>query len=602
MENARPQKPISTHWKLKIECMNTKMLILGIVMFMTFLVTEAQQVSLSEAVTVATNAYRYGYVSDTYNSPTPIDTVFEKNINNHTVIYEVQYRNGMSILISGNKSCNPILGILDSTDIIGTSVFDQQMPLALQDLLSWYSNQISSSFDDQTSKQDLSWNYLLEYDSTIHNRNTRAVRPLLTSKWGQTKSNDSPPYPHAYNYYVYDRVSPCYDQNGIVESNVPAGCVAVAMGQIMRYWGTLGYDVSNPAVCWEYDWSEMSDKLIHNNNNSYETQRNAIAGLLRDCGTSVHMNYGCNGSGISSDSSYVICRALNNFGLTSQFEKKDDFQIEEWKNMIYSDLDNGLPILYEGLGPKYFDYYSMTYKQDGHAFVCDGYKSTLPGYKFHFNWGWLGQGNGYFTLDDLTPGSGNFSFNQMAIFNIQMTSCRQNLIFECDKIYSNGDVVEYSALNDIENNHHDFNIQNSASVALSAGKEIILTDGFYAAQGSSVLANIAPCGTGNHRNYIVEDDLMESSDYENNMDSKVCLNNEKIILYPNPTTGALNIQLSDSQDIISKVEITNILGNKVLKSEMTNAQIDVSSLQNGIYILKASTKQGKMLNAKFVKQ
>ena len=101
----------------------------------------------------------------------------------------------------------------------------------------------------------------------------------------------------------------------------------------------------------------------------------------------------------------------------------------------------------------------MNYKQDGHAFVCDGYKSTLSGYKFHFNWGWLGQGNGYFTLDDLTPGAGNFSFNQMAIFNIQPSFCWQDLVFQCEQLYTDGDeavcetVMECHVFTSISENH-----------------------------------------------------------------------------------------------------------------------------------------------------
>jgi len=48
--------------------------------------------------------------------------------------------------------------------------------------------------------------------------------------------------------------------------------------------------------------------------------------------------------------------------------------------------------------------------------VCDGYKGS---YEFHFNWGWTGSFHeNYFYLDDITPGSNNFSEDQHAIIGI----------------------------------------------------------------------------------------------------------------------------------------------------------------------------------------
>jgi hypothetical protein len=71
---------------------------------------------------------------------------------------------------------------------------------------------------------------------------------------------------------------------------------------------------------------------------------------------------------------------------------------------LRADLDASRPVLYGGYGT------------GGHAFVCDGY--TDNDY-FHFNWGWDGYADGYFYLDDLTPGSGDFNSGQMAVFGIE---------------------------------------------------------------------------------------------------------------------------------------------------------------------------------------
>ena len=52
----------------------------------------------------------------------------------------------------------------------------------------------------------------------------------------------------------------------------------------------------------------------------------------------------------------------------------------------------------------------------GHAFVCDGYNASN---QFHFNWGWGGSHNGYYYLNDLTPGSYSFTTGQAAVFSIR---------------------------------------------------------------------------------------------------------------------------------------------------------------------------------------
>ena len=52
--------------------------------------------------------------------------------------------------------------------------------------------------------------------------------------------------------------------------------------------------------------------------------------------------------------------------------------------MLKNDLFQGRPILYLGVNPS-----------DGHAWVCDGIDSQDM---LHFNWGWGGQNNGYYSL------------------------------------------------------------------------------------------------------------------------------------------------------------------------------------------------------------
>ena len=70
--------------------------------------------------------------------------------------------------------------------------------------------------------------------------------------------------------------------------------------------------------------------------------------------------------------------------------------------------------------------------------------------------------------------------------------------------------------------------------------------------------------------------------------------------YPNPVRDVLNIQ---SQMALKSVEVFNIIGQKVIRSENVNhAQIDVSKLNSGTYVVRATFEDGQVENIKFVKK
>ncbi len=67
-------------------------------------------------------------------------------------------------------------------------------------------------------------------------------------------------------------------------------------------------------------------------------------------------------------------------------------------------------------------------------------------------------------------------------------------------------------------------------------------------------------------------------------------------IYPNPSVGSINI---DYNERFSTINIINLQGKMVLQSNQKN--IDISGLENGIYIVQIATENG-VLNSKFVKQ
>ncbi|MBI4945196.1 MAG: T9SS type A sorting domain-containing protein [Bacteroidetes bacterium] len=72
-----------------------------------------------------------------------------------------------------------------------------------------------------------------------------------------------------------------------------------------------------------------------------------------------------------------------------------------------------------------------------------------------------------------------------------------------------------------------------------------------------------------------------------------------ILVYPNPTTGKANVQMSKLENV--QIKIYDVLGEYIYQhiGTFSNLQIDLSSQPNGIYFLKMKTEQG-IVNQKLI--
>ena len=557
----------------------------------------AQQVSQVEAITVAHNVIQY----ECNYQPT-LDTIIMVVENADTLVYEVNFINGESVILSGNKSCMPILGFIlqDTFDTdsnarqYNNAIEENIVPLAYQDIIEYYANQIGYCFTHDivdTAYRNM-WTILLQLD-TGNILREQSVAPLLETKWGQNSSNELLSVNrdgHAYNYYVNQQNSSC--EGGYC----PAGCVALAMAQIMRKWQ---FPIDNPNQSEQYDWYNMPEKLIRKNNDDYLIERDAVAKLIYDCAIGVGMIFCFNGdcsSGISTEDMWRVDRYLvNNCGYSSNIssEVRSNYPYNLWEQMLISDLNNGYPIFYTGVG-----------FTGGHAFVCDGYKKRIlfGGYKFHFNWGWKGKKDGWFTLNDLTPGTYDFSYGQQAIFHIYPSNCWQNIYFPSRIFYWWHNKIYYAGYN-IKNNNQ-FIVNYGAKVHLRAGCEIELKNGFFAMEGSDFEAKIAPCNTYREE-YATS---LQSETYypiEDIEESSIVVSQDKPMhIYPNPTDGTFYIKLENVDESIKQVYVNNILGKEMLRKNNlhNNEAIDISALPAGLYVVRVLTLNGKTHYGKLVKE
>ena len=266
-------------------------------------------------------------------------------------------------------------------------------------LLSQYQQEIAAAREAkavQTSHVADAWRELRQSPKAVTTE--VVVSPLLTSSWNQTKY---------YNYFSpRDENSP-----GGYDGKVPNGCVAVAMAQIAYYYRypefgsgshTNYTDYGNFYVNFSeqrYNYDAMADQLHFYNNE--------VAKLIFHCATSVDMMYGPDGSGAYSHDVPDAMNTYFKYNSDSHYRSKHDYSNSVWKQMLKSDLDALQPVYYSG--------YS---ESGGHAFVCDGYNSDNY---FHFNFGWGGSGNGYYTTQATETDSNvvnGFGHGQNAIFNL----------------------------------------------------------------------------------------------------------------------------------------------------------------------------------------
>jgi len=68
------------------------------------------------------------------------------------------------------------------------------------------------------------------------------------------------------------------------------------------------------------------------------------------------------------------------------------------------------------------------------------------------------------------------------------------------------------------------------------------------------------------------------------------INNEEILVYPNPTTGLITVEFSEISKNLFTIELYNMTGQKCYETNISNntnkKSIDLSKLPKGIYFFK----------------
>lgn len=336
------------------------------------------------------------------------------------------------VVMAADDCVKPILGY----SLTGRFVAEG-MPEHVASWIQGYSDEIQYAIDHQmraSSETAQLWKNLAEGNGKTGRANV-VVSPLIQTKWNQNK--------------YYNRQCPV--ASGGPDGHAFTGCVATAMAQIMNYWqypsrgfgsysylwngqtlsadfGATTYDWANMADYYEYYYSDPLGNATWLPSNFHTPERiDAVATLMYHCGVSVDMNYGGGSSGAPTNLVADALKTYFNYNPAVTFKQKTSnygasvyYTDEEWIDMVKEELDAHRPLEYCGNHPT---------SSGGHAFVCDGYDDSDY---FHFNWGWAGHYDGYFSLDNLDTGAnsgeagagnGVYTRDQGAVFGIRPSNC-----------------------------------------------------------------------------------------------------------------------------------------------------------------------------------
>ncbi len=304
------------------------------------------------------------------------------------------------VIVAGDDRARTILAYSDE------NYFDaSELPEVIQDWLNDYAQQLSR-LDMATAAQPNA-----APTQAIAAGNKVRIAPLLRCNWAQG--------------LPFNQQCATYTSSGTT-NYCPAGCVAIAMAQILYYYKSStqcqpipAYTSSSlsqymPALpATTFDYSIMNDWYDKEENTSASAQETAR--LVRYCAQSVKMDFGQSSSSATSQRNAFVYY----FGFDKDARQlaRTDYSATEWEDMVYNELAQGRPV-----------FISARKTSGGHAFVCDGYTDGL----YHINWGWRGHQNGYFALnalnDDNAGGTGAAVGDEGYTINVQiMTGLQPDL-------------------------------------------------------------------------------------------------------------------------------------------------------------------------------
>lgn len=218
---------------------------------------------------------------------------------------------------------------------------------------------------------------------------------MVKTKWGQGKP---------YNNRLTIQGAKCL-----------TGCSATTIAQIMHYWGTQGYHrgcTELPAYQWSGGRKVEALPPITSFDYAHLTlgkpkttaEINAVATLMEYVAKAIKSDFGTDSTAAWPSVLTPLLKSRLRLGDVRQV-KASSLGQEGFATAIYDELAAGRPVEMSG-----------RHANGGHSFVCDGYRVSDG--KFHFNWGWEGDSDGWYAMTALNPGSRTYNSSKSARIGI----------------------------------------------------------------------------------------------------------------------------------------------------------------------------------------
>ncbi|MBP5723771.1 MAG: thiol protease/hemagglutinin PrtT [Bacteroidales bacterium] len=521
-----------------------------------------------------------------YGHKASVENVIVKQYKGHESIYYCNMDRGGWVAVPANRNLNPVVAHSDEG-----SVDLNNAPQVFLDWMEQYEFVADVAMQEKWYKEyrHKKWDELLSDDFDEQNVLKSYVNHtvLVSSRWDQMENNEG-------ECPGYNRLMPL---NSICTcDHTAAGCVAVAIGQIMNYWGYATGSYAN------FDWWNMPDALTDTTDSNYTEESKAISYLLKRNGELVDMDYGCSSYASTSDAD----NAFLHFGYknTLEFKKKKWYTTyNSWLNTLKTEIFSERPILYCYLGE--------------HAFVCDGHDSSND--NFHFNLGWGDYQNvhdcwvDFEDIDNLEECTTYTNLNNHACWvgiqpNASTTIDITNKTISTPTTQSYATNTTYQAKSyiSVAGGSSYVNVMDSSSCRFIAGDSIVLKPGFHAQAGTSLLCKVFKRPALKEGDLTASDDfsIITYSDDENNENT---FENEIANLfevYPNPAKNEITISLKKSKEKdLTLVQIYNSVGLQMYEKTTVKPTItvDVSAFPIGQYIINVKNNS-KIYCKSFIKQ
>ncbi len=221
-------------------------------------------------------------------------------------------------------------------------------------------------------------------DASISTLDSQVIGPLLTTLWSQGN-----------HYNEYCPVAP--EAPADLDGRAPVGCVAVAFAQVMKYhewpWrgrGSFTYDDTEGEITGthtallsdRYDWAKMQNEYYAFGHEPDEAAQ-AVSALMYELGVAAKTNYE---PSFASASSVEFAGRMPEHFLYEMPAHLDESSQGQFSEALLNELTEQRPCVAS---------------IPGHAFVVDGHMADGTEHFFHVNYGWAGQNDGWYLLDDV---------------------------------------------------------------------------------------------------------------------------------------------------------------------------------------------------------